>query len=117
MNQNGPGFSNTFPYVGLPNMTAVNGGASVGDGNPQPVPPAAAAPAGNAGTPAAAAAGAQAAANRYPVGGVETGEGGLADTVVPALTGSLALALLGAGGISLIRGRQQRRTVTPTTEV
>ncbi|WP_448613415.1 DUF4331 domain-containing protein [Modestobacter sp. URMC 112] len=116
VNQNGPGFSNTFPYVGLPNTTAVNGGASVGDGNPQPVPPAAA-PAGNAGTPAAAAAGGQAAANRYPVGGVETGEGGLAGTVVPALTGSLALVLLGAGGFSLVRGRQQRSTATPTAEV
>jgi hypothetical protein len=118
VNQNGPGFTNTFPYVGLPNMTAVNGGSAVGDGNPQPVPPATGGTgttgAGTAaGTPAAAG---QPAANRYPVGGVETGQGGLDDTLIPALTGSAALVLLGVGAGSLIRGRKLRHTVAPTTE-
>jgi hypothetical protein len=120
VNQNGPGFSNTFPYVGLPNMTAVNGGASVGDGNPQPVPPAtggstpAAAPTTAAPAPTRAATAGVASANGYPVGGVETGGGGLA---VPALTGSAALALLAAGAGSLVRGRMERRSVTPSAEV
>ncbi|WNV76868.1 DUF4331 domain-containing protein [Geodermatophilus sp. DSM 44513] len=106
VNQNGPGFGNSFPYIGLPNTTAVNGGSPVGDGNPQPVPPAA----GPASTGTAGV-------NGYPVGGVETGEGGLDEALIPALSGSAALVLIGAGAGSLIRGRLQRRTVTSTPEV
>ena len=111
VNQNGPGFSNSFPYVGLPNMTAVNGGSPVGDGNPQPVP--AAQPAKPDAKPDAKPAAKP--ANGYPQGGVETGAGGIEDTLIPALTGSAALVLIGAGAGSLIRGRSLRRTTTSGT--
>ncbi|SDY76097.1 Pentapeptide repeat-containing protein [Modestobacter sp. DSM 44400] len=45
----------------------------------------------------------------YPVGGVDAGEGGLDHSLIPALTGSAALLLLGAGAGSLIRGHSLRR--------
>lgn len=83
-------FGDTFPYVALPNMVAVDqtsGGA------------------GGSGT-------------AMPAGGVDTGGGGAATLVdgqgtsLPAwtlLTGAVALLLLGAGVISLIRARHAVR--------
>ncbi|SDY76056.1 protein of unknown function [Modestobacter sp. DSM 44400] len=116
VNQNGPGFSNSFPYVALPNQGAVNGGAQVGDGNPQPVPPATGGTSGtDGGSTAPVASGGN--ASGYPTGGVETGEGGLDHTLIPALTGSAALLLLGAGAGSLLRSRTLRRKVSVTSEV
>jgi len=107
VNQNGAGFTNSFPYVALPNQGAVNGGAHVGDGNPQPVPPAT--------TDATGQPAANANANGYPTGGVETGEGGFEHVLLPALTGSAALLLLGAGAGSLIRGRTLRhKAIAPS---
>ena len=45
-----------------------------------------------------------------PSGGVDTGAGGVSDGVlIPALTGSAALLLVGAGAGSLLRGRAVRR--------
>ena len=57
-----------------------------------------------------------AAPGQYPVGGVETGSGGWDNTLVPALTGSAALLLLGAGAGSLIRSRQLRTKAALITE-
>ncbi len=109
VNQNGAGFGNTFPYVALPNQGAVNGGAHVGDGNPQPVPPSTGGGGGNPVTGSSGSAPVAVSPGTYPVGGVETGEGGWDHTLIPALTGSAALLLLGAGGGSLMKGRMLRR--------
>ena len=133
VDSNDNAFSGTFPYIAGPNTQAVNkgggtgaGGTDTAGGNGTPVKPApapapaatpapAAAPAPAASQPKAAAtqpkaAATQSQANGYPRGGVETGAGGFEDTLVPALTGSAALLLIGAGAGSLIRGRALRRT-------
>jgi hypothetical protein len=118
VDSNDNAFSGTFPYIAGPNTQAVNkgggtgaGGTDLPTGNGNPVtPPAAMAPpaaAPSAGAPAAAAP--QGSANGYPVGGVETGEGGLTHTLIPALTGGAAMLLIGAGAGSLLRSRSLRR--------
>ncbi|WP_209309113.1 DUF4331 domain-containing protein [Blastococcus sp. CT_GayMR16] len=105
VNSNDNAFSGSFPYIAGPNTQAVNqgggtgaGGTDTAAGNGNPVQPAA-----------------QPQANGYPRGGVETGAGGVGDTIIPALTGSAALLLIGAGAGSLIRGRALRRSTTSGT--
>ncbi len=102
-------FSGVFPYIAGPNTQAVNKGGGTGaggtdtpDGNGTPVTPV---------TPTGGTA-----ANRYPVGGVETGLGGW-DALLPALTGSVALLLVGAGAGSLLRGSALRRKTSATSQV
>ena len=118
VDSNDNAFTGTFPYIAGPNTQAVNkgggtgaGGTDLPSGNGTPVtPPAAMAP-----PVAAPAAGApQASAGGYPVGGVETGEGGLTHTLIPALTGGAAMLLIGAGAGSLLRSRSLRRRTTGT---
>jgi hypothetical protein len=125
VDSNDNAFSAKFPYIAGPNTQAVNKGGgtgaggtdtAAGNGNPgngNPGKPAAA-PARAEGKPVDQAA-VKPAANRYPRGGVETGAGGVEDTLIPALTGSAALLLIGAGAGSLIRGRALRRTTTAGT--
>ncbi|TQN44164.1 uncharacterized protein DUF4331 [Blastococcus colisei] len=129
VDSNDNAFSASFPYIAGPNTQAVNKGGGTGaggtdtpDGNGTPGKPVAPAeqPAAPApGKPIAdkpAASAGQPVANRYPRGGVETGAGGVEDTLIPALTGSAALLLIGAGAGSLIRGRALRRAEGSTTE-
>jgi hypothetical protein len=79
-------FSDVFPYVAGPNTQSVNQGGGTGaDG-------------------AGAAAAAWPGSGAGPVGGLDA-------AVVPALTGSLALLLIGVGAGSLIRSR--RSTAVP----
>jgi hypothetical protein len=129
-------FDATFPYVALPNTEAVNqalaGGttpppATPAPGTPAPgtpgagAAPAPGAPAGSGttpgGTPVAPAPAVAVGADGYPVGGVETGEGGWSHTLAPAVTGGVALLLMGAGAGSLIRGRGLRRATSAGTQV
>ncbi|WRL64050.1 DUF4331 domain-containing protein [Blastococcus brunescens] len=126
VNSNDNAFSASFPYIAGPNTQAVNKGGgtgaggtdtAAGNGTPgKPVAPAeqpAAKPAEQPAAKPAAQAG-QPVANRYPRGGVETGAGGVEDTLIPALTGSAALLLIGAGAGSLIRGgRCAERRIPP----
>ena len=105
VNSNDNAFSGTFPYIAGPNTQAVNKGGGTGAGGTDT--------AGGNGNPVTAPAPAPAAqpqANGYPRGGVETGAGGVDDALIPALTGSAALVLIGAGAGSLIRGRALRRS-------
>ena len=74
-------FSEVFPYLAGPNTESVNQGGGSADG-------AAVAPAGTGGQPG--------------------GSGG-SSVWVPAVTGSAALLLMGAGGISLLRSRTSTR--------
>jgi len=114
VDSNDNAFSGTFPYIAGPNTQAVNkgggtgaGGTDTASGNGNPVKPAVA--------PAAQPQANKPQANGYPRGGVETGAGGVGDTIIPALTGSAALVLIGAGAGSLIRGRALRRATTSGT--
>jgi len=126
VNANNKAFSDAFPYLALPNTQAVN--TCGGDG---PNPPPGVAPAPPAPAPAGGgqqqqqqqqqqvvvqggsqAPGAPVAAPKpgvYPVGGVETGIGGVDDGLMPALTGSAALLLVGAGAGSLMHRRNMNR--------
>ncbi|MDQ3054750.1 MAG: DUF4331 domain-containing protein, partial [Actinomycetota bacterium] len=102
---NNKAFSETFPYLALPNTQAVNTGAENcgGDDGGAPVaPPVAPPPPGNGGGGNKPPAG-------YPVGGVETGIGGVDEGLMPALTGSAALLLVGAGAGSLLHRRNMNR--------
>ena len=93
------------------NTQAVNQGGGTGAGGTDT-------PSGNGNpvAPVSGAGGGQSAANGYPVGGVETGRGGLDDTLMPALAGSAGLVLIGAGAGSLLRGRMLRRKAPLITE-
>ena len=102
-------FSGTFPYIAGPNTQAVNRGGGTGAGGTDT-------PSGNGNPVTPVSNNGQPTANGYPVGGVETGEGGLDDSLTPALTGSIALLLLGAGSGSLLRGRLLRRRAASATE-
>jgi hypothetical protein len=106
VDSNDNAFSGTFPYIAGPNTQAVNKGGGTGAGGTDT-------PTGNANpvTPKPAVAAPAAAANGYPVGGVETGEGGLGHTLIPALTGAAALLFIGAGTGSLVKGRRMRRGI------
>lgn len=87
VNQNDVAFSNTFPYIAAPHGDSVNRGPGrTEDG-------------------------------AMPSGGVDTGAGGLASDrsiAIPALTGTAALLLIGAGAGSLLRSRSLRRASAPT---
>ncbi len=107
VDKNDNAFSNVFPYVSLPNKGAVNKGGGTGGGGLSPVPLASAVPVGTRSK----------SNSGYPTGGVETGAGGWENTAMPALTGGVAVLLIGAGAGSLLRGRMSRRSTTPTLEV
>jgi len=93
---NDKAFSETFPYLALPNTQAVN---QCSGGPAPPVAP----PPGNGGG------GGNQPPDGYPVGGVETGIGGLTSAGwVPAFTGGAALLLIGTGAGSLMHRRVSR---------
>ncbi|CAA9262659.1 MAG: FIG01133373: hypothetical protein [uncultured Blastococcus sp.] len=131
VNSNDNAFSAHFPYIAGPNTQAVNKGGGTGaggtdmppgNGTPgKPMVPAssggAGAQAGSGAKPPAQPVAVKPQANGYPRGGVETGAGGVEDTLIPALTGSAALLLIGAGAGSLIRGRAVRRAAGSGSEV
>lgn len=107
-------FGTSFPYVALPNTEAVNQALVDGVTAPPVGSPPGTGGGGGSGTgttPNGSAPG------QYPVGGVDTGAGGWDKTLVPALTGGVALLLLGAGAGSLIKGRGLRRRATDTPAV
>ncbi|MPQ97363.1 DUF4331 domain-containing protein [Modestobacter sp. I12A-02628] len=110
VDKNDNAFSNVFPYVSLPNRGAVNGGGGTGGGGLSPVPPAGAAVAPK--PSAAPTKGAATKPGAYPTGGVDTGAGGWDNALMPALTGGMAVLLLGAGAGSLIRNRALRTSTT-----
>jgi len=95
---NNKAFSETFPYLALPNTQAVNQCNVDDDGGAPVAPP----PPGNGGGGNKPPAG-------YPVGGVETGIGSVDEGLIPALTGSAALLLVGAGAGSLLHRRNMNR--------
>ncbi|RZU33981.1 DUF4331 domain-containing protein [Blastococcus saxobsidens] len=134
VNSNDNAFSASFPYIAGPNTQAVNKGGGTGaggtdmppgNGTPgKPMVPAASGGGSDQGStggkpaaqPQVAKPAAQPQANGYPRGGVETGAGGIEDTLLPVLTGSAALLLIGAGAGSLIRGRALRRATSGMPE-
>ena len=106
-------FSDSFPYISGPNTSSVN--QAVG-GVPQAPPVAPPADGGGAAPTTAPVASGGTTANGYPTGGVETGEGGLEETLLPSLMGSVAVLLVGGGAVGLFRSRKLR-AVNGTTEV
>ncbi len=104
-------FSETFPYLALPNTQAVN---TCGGDGPNPPPPGIGPnPPGNGGGGNGGGGngggGGVKPPGGYPVGGVETGIGGVDEGLMPALTGSAALLLVGAGAGSLMHRRNITR--------
>jgi hypothetical protein len=103
VNANNKEFSETFPYLALPNTQAVN--TCGGDG---PNPPPGNGGGGNGGG-GNGGGGIVKPPVGYPVGGVETGIGSGSEGLMPALTGSAALLLVGAGAGSLLHRRNMTR--------
>ncbi|MDK3258576.1 DUF4331 domain-containing protein [Blastococcus capsensis] len=100
VDSNDNGFSGTFPYLPGPNTRAVNRGGGTGaDRN--------VAPSSAVAAPGGSAPGGSAGSGVQPVAG---------QTLLPALTGSAAVLLIGAGAASLIRSRPPRRTGVVTAE-
>ncbi|MEJ7772854.1 MAG: DUF4331 domain-containing protein, partial [Geodermatophilaceae bacterium] len=109
---NNKAFSETFPYLALPNTQAVNTGEENCGGDDDGGAPVAPPPPGNGGG-GNGGGGNGGGGNKppagYPVGGVETGIGGVDEGLMPALTGSAALLLVGAGAGSLLHRRNMNR--------